>query len=98
MPAAHGLFGGIIFRILIIGTDDSVQNPGHGFLLVMLVWDKHIRKHSVNLSALKIVTFVSWNSDPFMASVLIPDDPAAVIPEDKSAFPAYRTKKFTVLR
>ena len=49
-------------------------------------------------SALGIVTFVSWNSDPFMAFAFVPYDPAAVIPEDKSAFPAHRTKKFTVLR
>ena len=60
----------------------------------MLVWDKH----PVNPPALGIVAFVPWDSDPFVASVLIPDDPAAVIPEDKSAFPAYRTKKFTALR
>ena len=98
VPAAHGLFGRIVFRILIIGTDDPIQNPGHCFLPVMLVRNKHIRKHPVKPSALGVGTFVSWDFDPFVASVLIPDDAAAVIPEDKSAFPANRTKKFTVLR
>ncbi|RGZ94783.1 hypothetical protein DW967_02685 [Agathobacter rectalis] len=38
-----------------------------------------------------------WNSEPFMCSVLVSYDTAAVITEDKTAFLTYGTKKFTAL-
>ena len=60
---------------------------------------EHIRKHPVKPPELGIVTFVSCNSNPFVASVLIPNNNAAIISKAKSAFPANKTvtKKFTAL-
>ena len=63
----------------------------------MFVWNKDIRQHPVDTSALWIVTSVSWNPDPFMASILESYDTITVVPENQSSLPAYRAKKFTAL-
>ena len=38
-----------------------------------------------------------WNSEPFMCSVLVSYNVAAVFTKDKTAFLTYGTKKFTAL-
>ena len=65
--------------------------------LIMLVWNKDIRQHPVDPSALGIVTSVPRDPEPFMTSVLESYDTITVVPENQSSLLAYRAKKFTAL-
>lgn len=48
-------------------------------------------------ATLIIAALMPWNSEPFMCSVLVSYNAAAVITEDKTAFLTYGAKKFTAL-
>ena len=66
-------------------------------LIIVLERCKYIRQHPVDSATLIIAALMPWNSEPFMCSVLVSYDTAAVITEDKTAFLTYGTKKFTAL-
>ena len=44
-----------------------------------------------------LAVLLPWNSEPFMCSVIVSYNAAAVITENKTAFLTYGTKKFTAL-
>ena len=46
-------------------------------------------------ATLIIAVLLPWNSEPFMCSVIVSYNAAAVITENKTAFLTYGTKKFT---
>ena len=64
-------------------------------LIIVLERCKYIRQHPVDSATLIIAALMPWNSEPFMCSVLVSYNAAAVITEDKTAFLTYETKIFT---
>ena len=48
-------------------------------------------------ATLIIAVLLPWNSEPFMCSVIVSYNAAAVITENKTVFLTYGTKKFTAL-
>lgn len=42
-PTFHGLLTGVIFRVLIVRTNNPVQYTGDDFHQVVLIWRKQIR-------------------------------------------------------
>lgn len=91
MPADHGCFRRINFRIFIIQSYDIIYNTGNSLLRIMLVGNQKIREHPVKFSAFGICAPVSGNADPFTGSVFIADDAFAVIPKDQWTVSADRT-------
>ena len=66
-------------------------------LIIVLERCKYIRQHPVDSATLIIAALMPWNSEPFMCSVLVSYNAAAVSTEDKTAFLTYGAKKFTAL-
>ena len=82
MPAEHRPFRWINFRILIIRTNDAVQNSRDCFLVIVFIRNQKIRQHPVKSLAFRIIALMPWNMNPFMSAIFIADDPFAVISEN----------------
>ena len=86
-------------EIVGLGRSDPVIERLHDhFFVIMPERHQKIRKHAVQASALRIITLVTRDKDPFRVPAFIPDDTPAVIPEVQNTFFTRWTKEFTAVR
>ena len=98
VPAYHRPFGWMFLRILVCRLHNLIKDTLYGFFRIMLVWKKKRREHTMDPPAIRIITLMPWDIDPFTVPTFIPDNTFAIIAKIQTSILAFGTKKFTALR